>query len=87
MADTISRLDDLHVALGTSGFASEQDFRLVAHQCDLILFDLKLMDPEAHLRWTGQDNERILQNLRVLSEMETPFIIRIPLVPGVTDTR
>jgi pyruvate formate lyase activating enzyme len=86
VADTISRLNNLHITLGTSGFASEQDFRLVTDQCDLILFDLKLMDSEAHLYWTGQDNGRILQNLHVLSEMETPFIIRIPLVPGVTDT-
>lgn len=86
VADTIGRLDHLHVALGTSGFASEQDFRLVAGQCDLVLFDLKLLDSEDHLRWTGQDNGRILQNLHVLAGMETPFIIRIPLVPGVTDT-
>lgn len=86
VADTIGRLDDLHVTLGTSGYASEEDFRLVATQCDMVLFDLKLMDAEAHRRWTGQDNEPILRNLDILASLRKPFIIRVPLVPGVTDT-
>jgi pyruvate formate lyase activating enzyme len=86
VADTIGQLEDLHVTLGTSGFASEDDFRLVAGRCDLVLFDLKLMDADAHCRWTGQRNEPILRNLAVLSTLETPFIVRVVLVPGVTDT-
>jgi pyruvate formate lyase activating enzyme len=86
VADTIGHLEDLHVTLGTCGCATEEDFRLVARQCDLVLFDLKLMDAEAHRRWTGQDNESILRNLDVLAALGTPFVIRVPLVPGVTDT-
>ena len=85
-ADAIDRLDNLHVALGTSGCAPEQDFRLVVRKCDLVLFDLKLMNTDAHRRWTGVDNESILSNLTVLAALGTPFIIRVPLVPGVTDT-
>lgn len=86
VADTIDRLEDLHVALGTSGYATEPDFRLVASRCDLVLFDLKLMDADAHRRWTGADNEPILRNLDALAALGTPFIIRVPLVPEVTDT-
>ncbi len=86
VADTIDRLEDLHVTLDTSGCAPEEDFRLVARKCDLILFDLKLMDAEAHRHWTGQDNKSILRNLAVLAVLGTPFVIRVPLVPGVTDT-
>jgi pyruvate formate lyase activating enzyme len=86
VADTIGRLEDLHVTLDTSGHASEEDFRLVVRECDLVLFDLKLMDGEAHHRWTGVDNEFILRNLEVLSRLGRPFVIRVPLVPGVTDT-
>jgi pyruvate formate lyase activating enzyme len=52
----------------------------------LVLFDLKLMDSEAHRRWTGQGNEDILRNLDLLTAMGTPFVSRVPLVPGVTDT-
>jgi pyruvate formate lyase activating enzyme len=86
VADTIDRLEDLHVTLDTSGCAPEEDFRLVAAQCDLVLFDLKLMDAEAHRRWTGRDNQSILRNLEVLAGLGRSFVIRVPLAPGVTDT-
>ena len=86
VADTISRLEDLHVTLDTSGYASEEELRQVANQCDLVLFDLKLMDAETHRRWTGVDNEPILRNLALLAKTETPVVVRVPLVPGVTDT-
>ena len=86
VADTIDRLADLHVTLGTSGYASEEDLRRVAAKCDLVLFYLKLMDSAAHRRWTGADNEPILRNLAVLADLEIAFVIRVPLVPGVTDT-
>ena len=87
VAAVIDELEDLHVTLQTSGYCSEGDFRLVVSRCDLVLFDIKLIDPEAHRRWTGADNAPILRNLANLPAMEIPFIIRVPLVPGVTDTR
>jgi pyruvate formate lyase activating enzyme len=86
VAETIDLLDDIHVLLDTSGYSSEQDFRLVARGCDRVYFDVKLVDRELHKRYTGVDNDSILRNLQVLSEMKTPFVIRVPLVPGVTDT-
>jgi pyruvate formate lyase activating enzyme len=51
-----------------------------------VYFDLKVMDPVAHRRWTGQDNAPILRNLGLLAELRRPFVARVPLVPGVTDT-
>lgn len=86
VAAVIDRLEELHVTLDTSGYGTEEDFRLVAGKCDLVLFDLKLMDAEAHRRWTGVDNQPILRNLAALASMKTEFIIRVPLIPGVTDT-
>ena len=44
------------------------------------------MDPLAHRRWTGQDNAPILRNLALLADLRRPFVARVPLVPGVTDT-
>jgi pyruvate formate lyase activating enzyme len=86
VAETIDQLDDLHVTLGTSGFASEEDFQRVVRRCDLVLFDLKLMDSKAHQRWTGQNNDCILKNLSLLDSSTTSFIVRVPLISGVTDT-
>jgi len=86
VAETIDRLVDLHVTLGTAGFAPEEDFQRVVRRCHFVLFDLKLMDSAAHRRWTGQDNDCILRNLNWLDRSTTPFVIRVPLIPGVTDT-
>lgn len=86
VAEVIDRLEGLHITLDTSGHAPEEDFRLVAGKCDWVLFDLKLMDAGKHRRWTGGDNEPILRNLATLAGLGTPFVIRVPLVPGVTDT-
>ncbi|MCL4393562.1 MAG: radical SAM protein [Chloroflexi bacterium] len=86
VAQVIDLLDDVHVLLDTCGFAGEDEFRLAAERADLIFFDLKLIDPTAHRRYTGVDNGPILHNLRVMSALGVPFVIRVPLVPGVTDT-
>lgn len=86
VAEVIDQLDGLHVVLGTSGQANPEEFRLVASRADLVLFDVKLIDNAQHVRWTGMGNEGILANLRTLSGMGKPFVIRVPLVPGVTDT-
>ena len=86
VADVVDRLAGLHVVLDTSGYAAEESLRLVAGRSSLVYYDLKLIDPAAHRRHTGLDNAPILRNLRVLSEMGVPFVARVPLVPGVTDT-
>lgn len=87
LCDVIDRLNGIHVLLDTSGHAPEADFLSVAKMCDLIFFDLKLIDPNAHVRYTGVGNSRILKNLATLSTIGSPYVIRVPLVPGVTDTR
>jgi pyruvate formate lyase activating enzyme len=86
LAEVIDNLNDVHVLLDTSGYGLETDFRHVAQRCDLVYFDLKIVDGAEHLRHTGVDNAPILRNLRALSTMNVPFVIRVPLVPGVTDT-
>ena len=86
VAEVIDQLDDLHVLLDTCGYGSQQDFLQLLARSNLIFFDLKLIDAEAHRHYTGCDNDLILSNLQLLSKSGKPFIIRVPLVPGVTDT-
>lgn len=86
VAEVIDQLDEMSVLLETSGYADREDFLLVATHCDWIYFDLKLMDAADHRRFTGCDNGPILKNLRELARLGTPCVIRVPLVPGVTDT-
>lgn len=75
----------LHRAVETSGFASEEAFWLVAERADLLLFDVKLLDPEAHRAWIGVEVAPILRNLKSAAAAGIPVIIRRPLIPGVND--
>jgi pyruvate formate lyase activating enzyme len=86
VAEVIDQLEGLHILLDTSGFGREEDLLLLLKRVDLVYYDLKLVDPALHRRYTGQDNARILRNLAVLSQSSVSFVIRVPLVPGVTDT-
>lgn len=86
VAEVIDQLENTHVIIDTSGCGSEHAFRMLASRADLILFDLKLIDNSAHRFYTGRSNDLILHNLKIMSQMGKPFIIRVPLVPGVTDT-
>ncbi len=86
VAEVIDRLEQVHVLLDTSGFGAEDSFRLLMGHVDLVYFDLKLIDRDRHQHYTGVDNDRILRNLQIMSELGKPFVIRVPLVPGVTDT-
>ena len=78
--------EEIHRSLDTSGYAPAELVRTLAPYCDLWLYDIKLMDPELHRRYTGVDNALIFSNLRLLAELGAEVIIRVPLIPGVNDT-
>lgn len=86
VVDVIDRLGGLHTTLDTSGQVDEATFQRVASRCDLVLFDIKLVDSDLHRRYTGIGNERIRANIDILDSLAVPFVIRVPLVPTVTDT-
>ncbi len=77
-------------ALDTCGSCSSRTLDQLLPWTDLVLFDLKLMDPEAHRRFTGASNTQILKNLEhVRDYMQDQdrcmgLWIRTPLIPGAT---
>lgn len=75
----------LHTAVDTCGLAPRQVILDVAGLADLVLYDLKHMDPEHHRCHTGVDNGLILENLRILSASDREIWVRVPLIPGVND--
>jgi pyruvate formate lyase activating enzyme len=72
----------LHTAVDTCGYTLTNEGLKVLEEADLLLFDLKGMDPKEHLKNTGVSNELILENLTKLDAMGKPIIIRVPIVPG-----
>ncbi len=79
------RRDGIPTCVETSGNAPEAALRQVLPHADLLLFDLKLMDPARHAGWTGSPNDRILANARVAAAGGASLLFRMPLVPGVND--
>jgi pyruvate formate lyase activating enzyme len=74
-----------HTCLDTTGLAPWETLRALLPHLDLILLDIKHMDPAAHRRMTGVDNGLILDNARRLSGLGFPVTVRVPLVPGFND--
>ena len=78
--------EKIHTAFDTSCFGSQEVLKEALPLVDLFLVDFKHADPEVHRKLTGQSNERILENLRFLSEKGARIEIRIPFVPGCNDS-
>lgn len=77
--------EGIHVAVDTCGYVTDEKGIQVLRKADLILFDIKGMDPQRHLENTGVSNDVIWKNLRMLGEMRKPIIVRVPVIPGYTD--
>lgn len=75
----------IHTALDTSGYSRWEVLEAVSHQVDLFLYDLKHLDYEKHLEFTGVPNTTILDNLRKLSRLHKNIWVRIPVIPGIND--
>ncbi len=76
----------IHTAIDTSGYATTDSLKKIAEHTDLFLFDLKLADNKEHIKFTGVPNRLIHKNLLELNNLGKQIRIRIPLIPGITDT-
>ena len=81
------RLLPVHKAIETCGYASAAVFERVLAEVDYVMMDMKLADPAAHRRYTGVDNAPILANFQRLRESGKNHLVRVPLIPGITDTK
>ena len=86
LCDCLDKLQGLHRAIETSGYASPSVFESVISRCELVMMDIKLADRDRHFEYTGVYNDVILQNFETLKKSGVPYVIRVPLIPSVTDT-
>lgn len=77
---------DLHLCLDTSGLCQWESLKTLAEMSDIVLFDVKHLDPAAHKEATGAGNEKILRNLSLLSKAGTETWVRIPVIPCFNDS-
>ena len=77
--------EGVHVALDTCGYCSEKVMRELLDHVDLVLFDLKVMNPEKHKQFTGVPLDTVLKNAHIVVESKKPVWIRTPIIPHHTD--
>lgn len=83
---TALKAQHIHVAIETTGYVSQELFRQLAPQFDLLLFDVKHYDSCKHHRYTGVHNELIISNLKWAIAQGLNVLPRIPVIPHFNDT-
>ena len=88
----LAKEKNIHTCLDTSGITyhpGESDYNRKLDQLmamtDLILLDIKHIDPQGHKDLTGHSNADILAFARYLEEKNIPVWVRHVVVPGITD--
>lgn len=79
----------IHTALDTCGLSSKSIYSRLLPYVDLVLYDLKEIDPEKHKSFTGVSNSQILENCEWLAQEikkdpSKKMWIRTPLIPNFT---
>ena len=77
---------NINTALDTCGYAPKDSLLSIIDNIDLYLYDIKFIDDEKHIKYTGVSNKIILNNLKLLSEKNKNIIVRLPLIPGINST-
>lgn len=87
LLETLRFLDGrLHTAIETGGCVDPADFQRAVEKIDFVFFDLKIRNEEKALRYTGRDTRLTDRNFEILKKSGKQFVVRMPLIPSVTDT-
>ena len=89
---TLAKAKNIHTCLDTSGItyrpgqtSYNEKLDALMEVTDLVMLDIKHIDPEAHKELTGHDNAGVLAFARYLDEKKVDTWIRHVVVPGITD--
>lgn len=73
---------NIHTAIETCGYGEWKKVKEIFETVDQILYDLKHMDDQEHLKLTGVSNHLILRNAEKIARMGKAILFRIPVIPG-----
>lgn len=79
----------IHTCLDTSGITftpnHTEKFERLIKSTDLVMLDIKHIDPQEHIKLTSQKNDNILKFAEFLRDHNITMWIRHVVVPGITD--
>lgn len=81
---TLSR-EKIHIAFDTCGGISWSKLQPLVALADLVLYDIKIMNPKNHLKYTGIPLSMVLNNACEIAKLGKPMWLRTPIIPGYTD--
>jgi pyruvate formate lyase activating enzyme len=81
-----AKVEGIHTAIETAANCKWEILESLLPSTDLVMMDIKHLDPKKHKEATHVSNELILQNAQKLSQTPKPLIVRTPVIPGVNDT-
>ncbi|MCL2078276.1 MAG: radical SAM protein [Oscillospiraceae bacterium] len=76
----------IHVALETAGYFPWEKLAPLVFAVDLVLYDIKTLNRGLHRRYTGVDNQLILENALRIADMGKDMTVRMILIPGINDS-
>jgi pyruvate formate lyase activating enzyme len=82
---TLCRAEKINICLETNACLPWERLSPLLEYIDLLLVDFKYHDSSKHKLLTGEGNENIIENIKHLNMLNFPFVLRVPLVPGVND--
>lgn len=74
---------NIHTAIETTGYISNEIFSKFIEDVDLLLFDMKHYNREKHFKATNVYNDVIIENLKIALDNGKEVIIRIPVIPNI----
>ena len=88
----MAKKKNIHTCLDTSGItyrpgesSYNQKLDALMEVTDLVMLDIKHIDPQGHKVLTGHDNAGILAFAKYLEEKQVDVWIRHVVIPGITD--
>ncbi len=76
----------IHTCIDTNGGVWNSDVERLYELIDLVLLDVKQIDPSKHIDLTARTNDQTLRTAEWLEEHSRPFWLRYVLVPGISNS-
>lgn len=80
------KAEDIGSAIDTSGTYFDEDSEAAIEACDLVLLDIKHVDPEEFYKLTGRKQDTLFQVIDAINRHDKHLWIRQVILPGYNDT-
>lgn len=81
------KMAGVHTIVETSGYGKQSELLSLAEYTDIFYYDFKLGEEALFRKYTEGDLRVVLDNLTALRKKTAQIVLRVPLIPQITDTQ